>query len=370
MKHMGVWVGVLFLLSFGPFVFAQAGITHSESYYGTVTVDGSNASAGSVITAATSTNSHSITVSPAGQYGGGLVSQDKLLGEGAIGATVTFTLTNSGCTSVNTLSDTLNEATHSHTLAFTTASGSGCSSSGGTTTSGTTSGSSGGAGGSSSGGGGGAAGENANIEATKTKLFSSIANGETVTMAVDVPEIGIIALRILFNEGGSNIAITVNSLISRPGELESPSDKVYQYLEIKLSDNADTSQIQSVDIDFKVKDSWITANTVDPSTIVLFRWTIRWNELPTIKTSTDSAYSYYTATSPGLSTFAIGVSNKAKPTETTPTTPTPTTPPTTPAEDIGKIAGKEGSSNVGIIIILAIVVLGLAGYVFYIKKKK
>lgn len=369
MKQWGIWVGVLILLSFTPNTFAQSGITHSESFWGLVTIGGTNAPAATVIRAVTSDYTSSITTTVAGRYGGQLISEDKLLIQSATnGAAISFTITTApGCSGTDTVRDNITSGvTTEKNLTF---SGS-CGTTTTTTTTTSSTGSGGGAGGSSAGGGatGGAGTEN--IAATKTKFYSSIADGETVSLAVDVPEIGIVALRILFEEGGSNIAITVNSLISRPGELESPSDKVYQYLEIKLSDNADLSQIRSVDIDFKVPNTWVIANNVDETQIVLFRWTNAWNELSTIKDSKDNTYIYYTATSPGLSYFAIGVSSKA-PSSETPQITQPTTPePPTTTPGVPEVAGKEGSKKIALIIFLAIIVLGLAGYVVYLKKKK
>jgi len=61
-----------------------------------------------------------------------------------------------------------------------------------------------------------------------------------------------------------------------------------------------------LDIEFKVGKSWIREHSIDELTVKLNRYVDgTWYPLPTEKVGENDANIYYSATSPGLSTFAI-----------------------------------------------------------------
>jgi PGF-pre-PGF domain-containing protein len=82
---------------------------------------------------------------------------------------------------------------------------------------------------------------------------------------------------------------------------------VYQYLDIWM-DNANGTIVNynNANITFKVNRSWIVANDINVSTIVLNRYSNGvWTPLPTTLAGQDDNYLYFTAITPGFSPFAI-----------------------------------------------------------------
>ena len=359
---MGVGL-VLLLLAFALPALAQF---HSEALYGTASACGALATGGT-ITASSSGFSDSISINADGTFGGAGVNDDKLLAQ-TNSSTGQYSLAASsipGCSSVSTINRTMSSgAITSLSLDF-----GGSNNSGGGGGSGSGSGGGGGAGGSSAGGGGAGAATDPNVVGKKAAFWSSIENGETVTMAVDLPQIAIGSIRITFAEGGENIAITVKAFDSRPGGLErAPTDTVYQYLQIELT-NADASQISKADIDFKVRNDWLEEHNAESDRVRLFRMTQQWDQLPTDQESTDSIYNYFTAHSPGLSYFAVGLvaGSSTAPPEITPSQPTSTQPEETTPEPT--VEQKERNKMIWVVALLVIVVIALIAYVVMSKKK-
>ncbi|MCK4555433.1 MAG: PGF-pre-PGF domain-containing protein, partial [Candidatus Aenigmarchaeota archaeon] len=84
----------------------------------------------------------------------------------------------------------------------------------------------------------------------------------------------------------------------------SAADIVYHYFEISTVNITD-SNIENTTIEFKVNNSWIVDNNIDPDSITLNRYTTQWTALPTSKKSNDGNYAYYFTETPGFSLFAI-----------------------------------------------------------------
>jgi hypothetical protein len=80
----------------------------------------------------------------------------------------------------------------------------------------------------------------------------------------------------------------------------------YNYIDIK----AENVDITTAKIHFKVKKSWIKDRE-----IVLSRYTTKWVDLPTQAKRGDSEYTYFEATTPGFSYFAVRAIEVAEETE-------------------------------------------------------
>ncbi len=96
-------------------------------------------------------------------------------------------------------------------------------------------------------------------------------------------------------------------IASRPSGASSPNKKgsVYKYIEITKS-NMDNKDIETVKINFKVEKSWIESKKYDFNSVNLHRYNNNvWEELDTERIGIGSDYYFYSAESPGLSTFAI-----------------------------------------------------------------
>jgi PGF-pre-PGF domain-containing protein len=121
--------------------------------------------------------------------------------------------------------------------------------------------------------------------------------------------------------------------VAKPGVVPAPSGTVYSYLTIDVI-HEDPAKLEGR-IECKVPKSWLTAHTIDESTVALCRYepTGGWVKLATVKTTEDTEYSYYEARTSGFSLFAI-TAMKATPGAATPTpvaTPSPSGATSTPS---------------------------------------
>ena len=112
---------------------------------------------------------------------------------------------------------------------------------------------------------------------------------------------------------------TVQQLTDKPAGIAiGPPGVTYAYLNI-VSENITDADIDIVLINFRVEKAWITAENVDPDSIVMRRWDSVaevWVSLPTTRIGDDDTYYYYyQAESPGLSIFGIGYALAPAPAE-------------------------------------------------------
>jgi len=153
----------------------------------------------------------------------------------------------------------------------------------------------------------------------------------TPALTVDIPSIttdenatiefentAITGMTIVVGENVENVRITVQQLTDKPTEIAIGAPGVtYTYLNI-VSENITDADIEIVLINFKVEKAWITAENVDPDSIVMLRWDSVaevWVSLPTTRIGEDNTYYYYQAESPGLSIFGIGYALAPAPAE-------------------------------------------------------
>ena len=155
---------------------------------------------------------------------------------------------------------------------------------------------------------------------------------------------------------------------NRPSGASDPAIAVYKFMDI--SSTAASSDFSLIKIKFKVPKSWISSNSVDSTTISLFRYSSGWTKLTTAQTSTDDAYYYFEAISPGFSTFAVaaekGSATTPAPTSSTPTPSTPSTPTTETGTGSGTSTGTTttpavpvGSTDPNVIIGIVILILAV-----------
>ncbi len=128
-----------------------------------------------------------------------------------------------------------------------------------------------------------------------------VGGGNTTSNSVTLTGSGtLIKASVTLKAALSNPSITSTELSSVP--VDTPSDIVYQYLEITKT-NFENSDIQNATIEFKVNKSWIDDNNI--STVYLARYDSSWVKLTTDIKSTDSNYNTYLAYTDGFSYFAI-----------------------------------------------------------------
>jgi PGF-pre-PGF domain-containing protein len=108
------------------------------------------------------------------------------------------------------------------------------------------------------------------------------------------------------------VNFTIIKLKDKPEEIIDPSYEhmsVYKYLDIKLTANdtyIDEDEVYSLEFKFKVEKTWINNYTIDKETIKLIRYHDGiWQNLSTTFNSENETCIYYTASSPGFSTYAV-----------------------------------------------------------------
>jgi PGF-pre-PGF domain-containing protein len=164
------------------------------------------------------------------------------------------------------------------------------------------------------------------IIVTEEKTIELIPADEPVVF--EFQKTDVMAIEIVAKSSLSNVQIGVSKLGSKPAYIsEEPAGAVYGYIKINAKNLTD-SDIGSVNITFKVDKAWIASASLDAGDVVLNRYKASaWNALPTSKLTGDASNVYYSATSPGLSVFAV-TGQKPKAVSAT-ATPTPI-----PPEDI------------------------------------
>jgi PGF-pre-PGF domain-containing protein len=94
-----------------------------------------------------------------------------------------------------------------------------------------------------------------------------------------------------------------------------PSEEVYKSLNIWVGNSglATPKNIENAVVCFKVEKSWIQDKNIDRSSITLNRYNDKkWNPLSTNLSGEDDSYLYFTAKTPGFSSFAITGKTAAK----------------------------------------------------------
>ncbi|MCD4822531.1 MAG: PGF-pre-PGF domain-containing protein [Methanococcoides sp.] len=108
-------------------------------------------------------------------------------------------------------------------------------------------------------------------------------------------------------ENGGTVSATIEVLqdVSSLAK-SSPKGIVYKNINILIGNNwASEKTISDPTITFCVENKWLNDNNIDPSTIKLLRYTTTWNELPTTIVREDETQVYFSAETPGFSSFAI-----------------------------------------------------------------
>ena len=182
--------------------------------------------------------------------------------------------------------------------------------------------------GSSGGGGGGSPEPQSNVEAKEISQFF-ITSGNPVKF--DFSKNATSVVYVSFDSKktvGRTTAIA--EMLKEKSTLVSglPSGEVYKSLNIWVGDGGfgTSKNIENAVICFKVEKSWTQDNNIDTSSITLNRYDNgKWGQLPVNLTGKDNGFLYFTAKTPGFSSFAI--TGKAKTGETAVTNSQPASQP-------------------------------------------
>ena len=147
---------------------------------------------------------------------------------------------------------------------------------------------------------------------TENETFETVLEGVPAIMALENENIDITEIEITTSAtvSGASVSVSVSSNPSG-GSSGLPSGSAYQTFTIDVV-GFDDRNLEKVSIDFKVDKAWMISQEGASSQISLFRQKdgeTEWESLNTILVSDDADYYYFTAVSPGFSTFSIFLSD-------------------------------------------------------------
>jgi len=140
------------------------------------------------------------------------------------------------------------------------------------------------------------------------ETIDTIAADESQTIQFDSENSYLSEIKITAGTDLENVTISIHNYDTKPGGITEPTNTVYMYIEI--STNVADEDLKSLTLSFKVENEWLENHNIDQKNIVLLRYhNNNWQTLTTTVTSKDETHTYFDAITPGLSTFAIGVSS-------------------------------------------------------------
>ena len=153
----------------------------------------------------------------------------------------------------------------------------------------------------SGGGGGGDLPENA-VEIPKIKAGESHVTVFNDKYVPDIPSIEIFA-----SQDQYYTRISVDTYREKPGWVifDDAPGKVYRYFKIRYS--KPNTYVEKAKITFRVNESWLKAEDIDPSTVMMYRLNEakQWEKLSTTPEKAKEGYIYYVAETSGFSWFAV-----------------------------------------------------------------
>lgn len=113
-------------------------------------------------------------------------------------------------------------------------------------------------------------------------------------------------IRVYLAAGTLSTTVQAQQLIEKPAEVDNiPSERgrVCYYLNIETTT---PTQVENATVEFKVSKLWMRVENIDNSTVRLLRYhNGAWDELNTAMLSEDENNVYFSADTPGFSTFAV-----------------------------------------------------------------
>ncbi len=167
-------------------------------------------------------------------------------------------------------------------------------------------------GGGGGGGGGGGVAVSSNFEAKATRAWDVIAANDLKVFAVKNEKISVSSLSFSVSKESVNAEVEVGVLKALPSTVKEGSLTVYQNLQVTHK-NIENADVNSATIEFSVANDWLANKSIAAKDISLYRYDESlevWKALSTKLLSSDAEKAYYSASSPGLSYFAIAAKEK------------------------------------------------------------
>ncbi len=195
------------------------------------------------------------------------------------------------------------------------------------------------------------------ITTDKINSWTKMTPGIAMIMKDFDKSFGVKQIQIEVNNEAQNVMITVTKYNSKPANVSIEKSDTYRYLSVNTKNLINS--LNKATIELQVNKSWVSGKGLNKEYVSLFKYDEagnKWNQLTTTFKEEDSMYYYYETEVTSFSYFAIA------PKEQTPVT-----------ETSGKtILGEEleSTSQIWIIILLIIILAGIIGAWFLLRKKK
>jgi len=159
-----------------------------------------------------------------------------------------------------------------------------------------------------SGGGGGGGGGGAVAEKPNVKEIPKILSGSHYTVSFDTRLVpGLESVQIFAAADQYLTRLTVETFQKKPEwvNFAEPEGRVYIYYRITYS--KPSTYVERAKITFRVNESWLRAEDIDPERLILYRLssTGEWTPLPTVPERAGDGYITYSAIAQGFSWFAV-----------------------------------------------------------------
>ncbi|MCL7410295.1 MAG: PGF-pre-PGF domain-containing protein [Methanosarcinaceae archaeon] len=156
-----------------------------------------------------------------------------------------------------------------------------------------------------------------NVVASQYKYIQNVKQGIALNVTFEntsTPITGVSFIPLI--QPARHVEFRVQALKQRSASVSvDPPGKVFIYMNI-ICDLRTSKELKDVKLQFVVPDEWFSDNGINPSEVALYRWSNdKWNQLPTTQTNENDWMPdkinmnangmYYTALTPGFSTFAI-----------------------------------------------------------------
>jgi PGF-pre-PGF domain-containing protein len=214
---------------------------------------------------------------------------------------------------------------------------------------------------------------------TAKKWITPLNPGVTANMQVRSEGIPVSLVSFTLANRVTNVQLTVTKLDAAP---ETPvpegAGKVHSYIDV-ATQNLEAKDLTEVKFKFAVKKTWLTENGYSVENVLMQRFDgIKWVDLPTKQLQDVNGDVVYEATSPGFSVFAIVgrtavegsvAEEEAQKAEDAAKEPVVEEDEQQPEADAPVIPTQPKKPFTGWLVVLLIVVIGVAGYFFWQKKK-
>jgi PGF-pre-PGF domain-containing protein len=147
-----------------------------------------------------------------------------------------------------------------------------------------------------------------NVTVTKSQNFTAVAPSAPAVVTGFGSSTGVSEIKIGVNQTASNVQVIINKYELKPSSIAVSKNDTYKYLHIET---VNLENLSNATMKVQVEKSWVSSKNLSKEDVALFRYdeaTDKWNELPTVFSSEDSTYYYYTAELTHFSYFAIASS--------------------------------------------------------------